>query len=134
MSYRYSFVLCLSFHLLSWVFRPVCFILLKFAPRWQEKRCAWCGDTGNLQPLKVSPKKSKLACPMCYKMMQNEKPKLMPEIGDQVIINKGYPREGNVGTIESFDFVWGLSTHLWRVSFDDGSGSGYYSEDKFTRI
>ena len=92
-------------------------------------KCAWCGNTGLLQPLKVSPKKSKLACPMCYKMMQNEKPKLIPHIGEQVIINKG-PRKGKAGIVESFDFVWTLSKHLWRISFDDGTG-GYYSEDQF---
>jgi len=67
-------------------------------------------------------------------MLQNEKPKLMPGIGNQVIINKGYPREGKVGTIESFDFVWGLSIHLWKICFDDGTGCGYYSEDEFARI
>lgn len=40
------------------------------------KPCHWCGRTDNLRPVKVSPKRSKGACSMCFELFKPIKPEL----------------------------------------------------------
>ena len=55
------------------------------------------------------------------------------EIGTKVKV-KNIIRKGQIGTVESYDYVNGLMSYRYKVSFSDNSGSGYYKATDLKEI